>query len=113
MKLTITKGKNVSKKNHYMVRKSFQRGKQIMQNVKRTNHCFSVQSETDPSKTYQVKFDESNEGFVCNCGVQFGVGERTSCKHIAAIIHRILKKFCEGNEAGMAEFASLFSKIKC
>ena len=112
MKFTITKGKNVSKKTHYKVRSSFRRGKGITNNVKRSNHCFSVTSETDPSKIYEVKFDEENEGFVCNCGVQYGVGERTSCKHIAAIIHRILKKFCEGNEAGMAEFASLFSKIK-
>lgn len=65
----------------------------------------------DSSKKYSVLYNKSKNTFNCNCGEQFGMTERTSCKHINSI--KPLKDFFVGDNDTLNtdELADLLNKI--
>ncbi len=65
----------------------------------------------DSSKKYSVSYNKSKNTFNCNCGEQFGMTERTSCKHINSI--KPLKDFFVGDndELNTDELADFLNKI--
>ena len=107
-----TKGIVKNKHERFLVRNRFKRGKKILDRVKKSKKFFKIESESTPGTFYEVKLDDSHDGFVCNCGVQFGLELRHNCKHVAAIIQRIIAKFCSTDQETMSAFSNLFAKIK-
>jgi len=83
MKVRIAK-KKISKLN---------RGKKLISNVKPKNQqqIASVKSETDPSKSYEISYE--NGHLYCNCVLPYTGTKGTSCKHLSAIILNILEGF--------------------
>jgi hypothetical protein len=54
-----------------------------------------VSSSTQDDKIYNVRLVDGlfNLKFTCDCGFQFGVGERTSCKHINSVFIKLLQAY--------------------
>ena len=54
-----------------------------------------VSSSTQEDKIYNVRLVDGlfNLKFTCDCGFQFGVGERTSCKHINSVFIKLLQAY--------------------
>lgn len=54
-----------------------------------------VSSSTQEDNIYNVRLVDSlfNLKFTCDCGIQFGVGERTSCKHINSVFIKLLQAY--------------------
>ena len=54
-----------------------------------------VSSSTQEDTIYNVRLVDGlfNLKFTCDCGFQFGVGERTSCKHINSVFIKLLQAY--------------------
>jgi hypothetical protein len=69
---------------------------------------FQVNSGTISDKFYTIyqKYMDDKIIYECDCGHQFGVGKRTNCKHILAIILSQLKSFVDGGKDLVIEIDS-------
>ena len=69
---------------------------------------FQVNSGTISDKFYTIyqKYMGDKIVYECDCGHQFGIGKRTNCKHILAIIISQLKNFVDGGKETVVEIRS-------
>ena len=59
--------------------------------VNNSNFNFTVPSESDKSVNYSVTFKDKK--LSCNCGIKYIGEERNQCKHIAAILLKLIMDY--------------------
>jgi hypothetical protein len=76
------------------LRKTFRNATELMHNgnVTTTKNGEYLVTSSDGTKTYQVRSVPLADRlhFICDCGRQFGQGDRVTCKHIFAVIFMAL-----------------------
>jgi len=87
----VKKKKNKSKS-------KISKGKHLRNSVElnnTNNFKFSIQSESNENEKYEIYFKENK--LVCSCGLKYIGIERMSCKHISAVLQKLIYDFNESS----------------